>query len=77
MSVCQILGIILENKVVQTLKLENNVFAKKCFPKLIFLHEKKQLFFTSKINFESIILAILTNHHSSTNFFPLSTLILG
>ena len=29
MSVCQILGIILENKVVQTLKLENNVFAKK------------------------------------------------
>ena len=44
MSVRQ-MGIILENKVVQTLKLENNVFAKKCFPKLIFLHEKKPFFY--------------------------------
>ena len=33
----QKLGIILENKVVQKLKLEENIFYKKWFPKLIFL----------------------------------------
>ena len=33
------LGMILENKVVQNFKLENNVFNKKWSPKLIFLNE--------------------------------------
>ena len=36
--VCQKLGMILENKVVQKLKLEKNVFYKKWSPKLIFLN---------------------------------------
>jgi hypothetical protein len=36
--VCQILGMILEKKVVQKLKLEKNVFYKKLSPKLIFLN---------------------------------------
>ena len=35
----QKLGMILENKVVQKLKLETNVFYKKWSPKLIFLNE--------------------------------------
>ena len=39
MSVLQKLGIILENKVVQKLSLEKNIFAKKKSPKLIFLYE--------------------------------------
>jgi hypothetical protein len=39
MSVHQKLGIILENKVVQELSLEKNVFNKKWSPKLIFLDE--------------------------------------
>ena len=39
MSVHQKLGIILENKVVQKLSLEKNVFNKKWSPKLIFLDE--------------------------------------
>ena len=41
------LGMILENKVVQKLKLEKNVFYKKSSPKLIFLNEnffRKNLF---------------------------------
>ena len=37
MTVCQKLGVILENKVVQKLSLEKNVFNKKWSPKLIFL----------------------------------------
>ena len=37
--VCQKLGMILENKVVQKLKLEKNIFYKKWSPKLIFLNE--------------------------------------
>ena len=37
--VCQKLGMILENKVVQKLKLEKNVFYKKWSPKLIVLNE--------------------------------------
>ena len=41
----QKLGMILENKVVQKLELEKNVFYKKLCPKLIFLNE----FFTTKI----------------------------
>ena len=41
----QKLGMILEKKVVQKLKLEKNVFFKKWFPKLIFLNE----FFFEKI----------------------------
>jgi hypothetical protein len=36
----QTLGMILENKVVQKLKLENNVFNKMWCPKLIFLNGK-------------------------------------
>ena len=43
MTVRQKLGMILENKVVQKLKLGNNVFNKKWSPKLIFLNEKKIL----------------------------------
>ena len=35
----QKLGMILENKVVQKLKLEKNVFYKKLSPKLIFLND--------------------------------------
>ena len=43
----QKLGMILENKVVQKLKLEKkNVFLKKCSPKLIFLNE---YFFLKKL----------------------------
>ena len=45
MSVHQKLGIILENKVVQKLSLEKNVFNKKWSPKLIFLNEKKNVDF--------------------------------
>ena len=41
----QKLGMILENKVVQKLKLEKNVFYKKWFPKWIFLNK----FFFEKI----------------------------
>ena len=39
MSVHQKLGIILENKVVQKVSLEKNIFNKKWSPKLIFLDE--------------------------------------
>ena len=39
MPVCQKLGMVLENKVVQKLKLEKKVFYKKWSPKLIFLNE--------------------------------------
>ena len=39
MPVRQKLGMILENKVVQKLKLEKKVFYKKWSPKLIFLNE--------------------------------------
>ena len=45
MSVYQKLGIILENKVVQKLSLEKNVFNKNWSPKLIFLN----VFFFEKI----------------------------
>ena len=63
MSVHQKLGMILENKVVQKLSLEKNVFNKKWSPKLIFSNEKKSFkkfcrFLTSKIDFESTILAL-------------------
>ena len=43
MSVHQKLGIILENKVAQKLKQENNVFTQKWSHKLIFLNEKKMI----------------------------------
>jgi hypothetical protein len=43
MSVRQELGIILENKVVQKLKLENIVSCKKRSTELILLNEKKNL----------------------------------
>ena len=63
MSVHQKLGIILENKVVQKLSLEKNVFNKKLSPKLIFLDEffflkKVGWFLALKIDLESIILAL-------------------
>ena len=51
----QKLDMILENKVVQKLKLEKNVFSKKWSPKLIFINEKNSKkfhrFLTYKINF--------------------------
>ena len=53
------LGMILENKVVQKLKLEINNFYKKWSPTLIFLSQfflkKFRRFFTLKIDFESMI----------------------
>ena len=42
------------NDVVQKLKLENNVFEKKWSPKKIKIHR----FLTSKVDFESMILAL-------------------
>ena len=61
-SVHQKLDIILENKVVQKLKLEKNVFYKKCSPKLIFLNDfflkKFRRFLTQKIDFECKISAL-------------------
>ena len=60
MSVRQKLFIILENKVVQILKLENNVFTIKWSPNLMFLKkERKEFgwFLSLKIDFESMILA--------------------
>ena len=53
MSVHQKLGIILESKVVQKLNLE-----KKCFYPKIGLLKFKLIFLTSKIDFESTILAV-------------------
>ena len=46
MIVFQKLGITLEYKVVQKLKLENNVFYKKWSPKLKFLNETVHQFLT-------------------------------
>ena len=58
MTVRQKLGVNLENKVVQKLKLQN-VFNKKLSPNLIFLNKKRnQLIFDIEINFESTILAL-------------------
>ena len=45
MTVCQKLGMIIKNKGVKKLKLENNVFNKKWSPKLIILDE---IFFLKK-----------------------------
>ena len=39
MPVCQKLGMVLENKVVQKFKLEKKVFYKRWCPKLIFLND--------------------------------------
>ena len=62
LTVRQKLGMILENKVVQKLKLEKNIFYKKWSPKLIFLNDfflkKFRWFLTLKIDFESTILAL-------------------
>ena len=62
MSVRQKLGVILESKVVHKLSLEKKVFNKKWSPKLIFFDnfffEKFRLILTSKIVFESTILAL-------------------
>ena len=58
----QKLDTILENKVVQILKLEKNVFYKKWSPKLIFLNDfflrKFCKFLTKKIDYESTISAL-------------------
>ena len=40
----QKLGMILENKMVQKLKLEKKIFYKKQSPKLIFINEKKKFY---------------------------------
>ena len=58
----QKLGMILENKVVQKLKLEKNIFLQKWSPKLIFINDffflkKFCPFLTYKIDFESQILS--------------------
>ena len=62
MSVHQKLGVILEGKVVQKLSLEKKVFNRKWSSKLIFLDyfslKKFDWFLTSKIDFESTILAL-------------------
>ena len=47
-AVRQKLGMILESKVVQKLKLEENVFYKKWSPKLIFFHNSSQDNFKKK-----------------------------
>ena len=58
MSVHKKLGIILESKVVRKLSLERNVFTKKIDNlKWNFFLEKFGWFLTSKIDFESTILA--------------------
>ena len=58
MPVHQILGMILESRVVQKLSLETNVFTKNWSSKLIFFFKKFISFLTSKIDFESTILAL-------------------
>ena len=62
MSVHQKLGVILEGKVVQKLSLEKKVFNRKWSSKLIILDyfslKKFDWFLTSKIDFESTILAL-------------------
>ena len=60
MSVCQKLGIILENKEVQKLKLVNNVLTKKWSPKLIFLDN---FFLTSKLTLKVQFWHFLTNRN--------------
>ena len=50
MSVHQKLGIILENKVAQKLKQENDVFTQKWSHRLIFLNEKKKKNYRCKGN---------------------------
>ena len=63
-------GIILENKVVQKLMLSKNSDNKTCFPKLIFLNERKSeifgWFLTSKLDFES---QWKLNQNKILNFF--------
>ena len=56
--VCQKLGMILENKVVQKLKLEKNVFYKKWSPKLIFLND---LFYNLSILHRKLFKKFLSN----------------
>ena len=84
MSVCQKLGIILENKVFQKLSLEKNVFTKRWSPNLIFLNE---IFFWKnsvdychwKLTLKVQFWLFLMNRNSSTDLKknPLSMLILG
>ena len=53
MTVHQKLGMILENKMVQKLKLEKKVFKKKWSPKLIFINEKKIKIIPSNFDIEN------------------------
>ena len=55
MSVHQKLGIILENKVAQKLKQENDVFTQKQSHKLIFLNEKKKDLYRCEGNINSYL----------------------
>jgi predicted alpha/beta-fold hydrolase len=82
MTVRQKLGMILENKVVQKLKLENNVFfCKKQSHKLIFLNEKKKIPSIFDFDFESTILGLFGKLSFMDRYFekksPFSVLILG
>ena len=63
MTVCPKLGVILESKVVQKLSFEKKVFNEYWSPRLIYLDnifflKKFNQFLTSKIDFESTILAL-------------------
>ena len=73
LTVRQKLGMILENKVVQKLKLEKNLFYKKWSPKLIFLNEfffeKIRLtFWHWKLTLKVRFWHFLTNCNSSKDF---------
>ena len=79
MTVHQKLGMILENKMVQKLKLKNNVFNKKWSPKLIFLNDFFLILFKIPIqeHFEDLVLRLLTKYFpcsfldkKPTNFDP-------
>ena len=69
----QKLGIILENKVVQKLKLEKNVFYRKWSPKIIFLNDffwKNSVdFWHRKLTLKVRFRHFLMNHYSSQGCF--------
>ena len=87
MLVCQKLGMVLIcNKEVQKLTLEKNIFVKKRCPKVIFtidfflISQRFLQSLTSKIDFESLILALFDELYFNDRFvifYPLSMLILG
>jgi hypothetical protein len=65
MSVCQKLGIILGNKVVYKVKLEQNVFIKKLSPKLSLKNKSDQILLMFDV--ASTILVILFDEPSFIN----------